>query len=108
VILHQSQVYIERHADKQKYKMKCTETFLLSLLGGLGPQLHESKHKSVTRKSENDTDGCISPAIVVVVQVEGSKVIAATSVLTDVAVGSGLRVDEVGSMAHALQVVGEV
>jgi len=89
-------------------KMEIYGKLLLSLLGCLGPELHESEHKSVTRESENNTDGSVSPAIVIFFQIEGSKVVATTSVLADVTVRSSLRVNEVGSVAHALQVVGKI
>jgi hypothetical protein len=88
--------------------MKIYRKLLLSLLGCLGPELHQCEHKSITRESEDDTDGSISPAIVVFFEVEGSKVVATTRVLADVAVRSSLRVDEIGSVTHALQVVGKI
>lgn len=43
-----------------------------------------------------------------VVQVEGGKIVTAASVLTNVAVRGCLGVDEVGSVANALQVIAKV
>ena len=95
-VLGQAPVYyMNASLSQQENKEKMKRKLLLSLLGRLGPQLHECEHKSVTGKSKDDTDGSISPAVVVVLQVESSEVVAATGVLAHMAVGSGIRVDQV-------------
>lgn len=88
-------------------KKKKTES-LLRLLRLLRPQLHQSKDERVTRHGENYTDACVSPSVVIIVQVDGVEVITAALVLADMACTGSIGVGEICSGAGATGPGGEV
>ena len=74
---------------------------LLSLLASLSPELHEQVDQSVTRKREQNTDRCIPPAVVVVIEVDSGQVVATTAVLADPTVSRRIAIDKVVASTRA-------
>lgn len=79
---------------KEKYDLTKN---LFRLLRCLRPHLHQGEDKRVTRKSEEHANSCISPAVVVVQNVEREEIVATPAVLAYATLIESIRVDEVVS-----------
>lgn len=77
-------------------------SLLFGLLGGLGTELHQNVYQSVRADGKDDNNGRIPPAIVVLLQVEGSEVILTLGVRAHLALRRRIWVDEVADHAQAL------
>jgi hypothetical protein len=81
--------------------LQTPSTSLLRLLAGLRPQLHQPKHERITRQRKNNADRCVSPAIVVAVEVDSVQIIAALRVLANLAIAYRVRVDQICPTSRA-------
>ena len=81
---------------------------LLCLLGSLGSKFHQGKNQGVSTDREDHADTGISPTIIVVVDIEVLQIITSTGILTDLALGSRLRVDQVDGGPHAGHVISQI
>lgn len=91
-------------AKKKKKETEIRKKNLLRLLRCLRPHLHQGIDKRITRKSEEHADSRVSPAVVVVKNVEREEVIATSGVLAHAALIESIRVDEIVPCARASHV----
>lgn len=81
---------------------------LFGLLRSLGSQLHEAEHQSVSTDGEDDRDTDISPSSSVVHNMETFQELTSVLVLTDLAAGGSIGVDQVDTGASAGHIIREV
>lgn len=80
----------------------------LCRLGGLRPQLHQKVDHNVRAEGKNHHNTRISPANVVVADVESGQIIAPEPILTDSATRRRFRVDQIGASTQAGPVRSEI
>lgn len=72
----------------------------LRLFRLLGPKLHHQIHKPIDANDKDDDESCIPPTIILIVQIQRTQVVRTTRVLTYLASGAIIGIEQVGRGSH--------